>query len=388
MAGARLRRRGRMGCVEVQEVMEFDRTASLAYKRETARQYMSLPYSIKVELAEDRIREWQQICEENGKNMHICVGGLDSITLTYLVRKTLHHTDIPAVSVSSLEDKSIQEIHKQIGVIAIKPYKSKVQVINEFGFPVISKEKANKISHLQRPDNPKQTFIHALMTGDMGAQGKFQHSDKIKLPDKWIKLFGGMYADHRPDITCQTANFPVSADCCFWMKEKPAEDWAKKHNSWPFLGLMQSEGGQRELGLVRNGCNYIGKSTARSCPLNYFTRQDLLQLALDLNVPVPRIYGKIVRDAGGTLRTTRAQRTGCSMCGFGIHIEKRPHRFDRLREDHPDEWEFWMYRCATDKETGEKYGWGRVLNYVGVEWESPPDALEGQIRFEELEINP
>lgn len=28
-----------------------------------------------------------------------------------------------------------------------------------------------------------------------------------------------------------------------------------------------------------------------------------------------------------------------------------------------------MYECCTDPGTGEKYGWGRVLNYIGVEWE-------------------
>ena len=31
-----------------------------------------------------------------------------------------------------------------------------------------------------------------------------------------------------------------------------------------------------------------------------------------------------------------------------------------------------MYRCVTDPETGEKYGWGRVLDYIGVEWEDIP----------------
>lgn len=376
-----------MGCVEVQKVMDkkID-TESLAYKRETSKQYIDLPYEIKVDLARDRIREWQSICQEHGKNMHVSVGGLDSITLLHLVRDTLPYSDVPAISISTLEDKSIQEIHRQLGVIAIKPYKSKVEVLNELGFPVISKEKASKIANLQKPDNPKQTFIHAIMTGDMGKQGKYKHSNKIKLPDKWLKLFGGLYQEHRPDLPCKIAPFPVSAECCYWMKERPADDWAKAHNSWPFLGLMQSEGGQRELGLVRNGCNYVGKSTARSCPLNYFTRQDLLQLALDLHVPVPRIYGTIERKADGTLYTTRAQRTGCSMCGFGIHMEKRPHRFDMLREDNPKEWEFWMYRCCTDNETGEKYGWGRVLDYIGVEWEDVPGSeLPGQITFGELE---
>ena len=46
------------------------------------------------------------------------------------------------------------------------------------------------------------------------------------------------------------------------LKELPADLWAKDHNSVPFLGLMASEGGQREMGLVKNGCNYYGKETA------------------------------------------------------------------------------------------------------------------------------
>lgn len=28
-----------------------------------------------------------------------------------------------------------------------------------------------------------------------------------------------------------------------------------------------------------------------------------------------------------------------------------------------------MYRCCTDEKTGEKYGWGRVLDWIGVPWE-------------------
>ena len=84
---------------------------------------------------------------------------------------------------------------------------------------------------------------------------------------------------------------------------------------------------------------------------------------------IPTAYGEIKQQVNGDYYTTRAQRTGCSMSGFGIHLEKRPHRFDRLREDNPAEWEFWMKNCCTDKTTGHKYGWGRVLDYIGVEWE-------------------
>ena len=129
---------------------------------------------------------------------------------------------------------------------------------------------------------------------------------------------------------------------------------------------MASEGGRRAKSLKINGCNYFGKTTIRSAPFAIFNRQDILQLALDLNVPVPEIYGKIERKTDGTLYTTKAQRTGCSMCGFGIHLEKRPHRFDLLRDRNEKEWNFWMYEI----------GWGHVLDYIGVEWE---DRLEGKL---------
>lgn len=357
------------------------------------------PYEVKIAHAERVAREFMEKVSAGveygeGKdkttayNYHISVGGLDSITLLLFLRDRFPKENIPAISCSSLEDKSIQRIHKQLGVQNIKSGITKVRVLQEYGFPVISKANAAKIEKLQKPDSDKVTFIHAIMTGDMGAQGKYKHSDKIKLPDKWLELFGGLYADHRPDLNCKCAPFQVSAQCCYHLKELPADTWAREHNSVPFLGLMASEGGQREMGLTKNGCNYYGKSTVRSCPFAVFTRQDLLQLALDLHVPVPEIYGEIVRDPDGTLRTTRAQRTGCSMCGFGIHMEKRPHRFDRLREDNPKEWEFWMYRCCTDPETGEKFGWGRVLDWIGVPWgDEYIDMKNNQVCLFEVEGN-
>ena len=332
-------------------------------KRWEFAQKQALPYEAKVNHARLRAREFYEALDGN---VFCSVGGLDSITLLTFLRQEVS-SEITGVSVSSLEDKSVQVVHRTFdNFTALTPYKSKVDVIREFGYPVISKQKARKIELLQTPDCPKQTFIHAIMTGDMGKQGNFQHSEKLKLPEKWIELFGGLYNDHRPDILCKTAPFKVSDRCCYWMKEKPADDYAKKHGAAPYLGLMASEGGQREMGLVKNGCNYFGKSVTRSCPFAIFNRQDILQLAIDLHVQVPAIYGTIERHPNGVLYTTRAQRTGCTMCGFGIHIEPRPHRFDRLREDNHKEWEFWMYRM----------GWGKVLDYIGVGWENPPDIQQ------------
>lgn len=326
----------------------------------------ALPYDVKVKRAEIRAFEYIEKLDDMGLKAHVSVGGLDSITLLVFLRKI--GIDVPAISVSSLEDKSIQRIHKELGVVSIPPGKSKVEVLKEFGFPVISKRIAGKIDTLQHPTDKNKTVRHAIITGECGAQGHFAKNSRMKLPQKWLELFAG-YENENEGVNFKIAPFLVSNKCCQYMKEEPCDKWAKNNNSRPFLGLMASEGGQREEALVDHGCNYFGKTVIRSAPFAPFLRQDLLQLAIDLDVPIPEIYGSIAKKDDGTLYTTKAQRTGCSMCGFGIHIEKRPHRFDQLRQRNYKEWEFWMYKCCTDPETGEKFGWGRVLDYIGVPWE-------------------
>ena len=329
----------------------------------------------------------------------MAVGGLDSITLHVFLRSI--GIDVPAISVSSLEDKSIQKVHKALGVISLPPakredgrYWNKREVIRQFGFPIISKETANKISLLQHPSPDNATVRHAIITGETGEYGGFRTGTRMQLARKWLELFGGP-ENEREGTHYKTAPFLVSDKCCYYLKEKPCNDYAKESGRFPYMGLMASEGGRRQKALMLNGCNYISPGTKRSAPFAIFNRQDILTLALEMEdyyhahwrdfgemeieTIIPAIYGEIVRDADGTLRTTKAQRTGCSMCGFGIHMEGRPHRFDLLRESNPKEWEFWMKHIYQD-EGGKWWGFGDVLDYIGVGWEDDPHGdLDGQI---------
>lgn len=313
------------------------------------------PYEFKVRYAETRAWEFYEECGRRGLNTHVSVGGLDSLTLLAFLRKI--GIDVPAVSASVLEDKSIQRVHEALGVEGVKPLRSKVEVIREFGFPVLSKEIAGKIMLLQNPSEKNATVRHAIITGETGEYGGNRKDTRMKLPKKWLERFGGADEEGRA-LGYRAAPFKVSDRCCYYLKEKPCDIWAKEHNSAPYLGIMASEGGRREKALMMHGCNYFGESTIRSAPFAIFDHQDVLRLALELDVPVPEIYGRIVREPSGKLRTTKAQRTGCSMCGFGIHLDKRPHTFDLLYDRNPEEWKFWM----------EKVGWGEVLDYIGVEW--------------------
>ena len=221
----------------------------------------------------------------------------------------------------------------------------------------------------------------------------------MKLAQKWLNLFGG-YENENEGVNYGKPDFLVSDDCCYYLKEKPCDDWAKANNSVPFLGLMASEGGRRQKALMLNGCNYFGESTIRSAPFAIFLRDDLLRLALEmetyyqehwrefgdvhLDSIVPSVYGEIATGEDGKLCTTLAQRTGCTMCGFGIHMEKRPHRFDHVWHRNPKEWDFYMNRCAVDI-YGRPYGWGKVLDYIGVGWRNP-ETLFGfyQLTLEDI----
>ena len=115
----------------------------------------------------------------------------------------------------------------------------------EFGFPVISKKIAGRIDTLQNPTGRNKTVRHAIITGECGAQGHFAKNSRMKLPRKWLQLFAG-YENKNEGVNYQIAPFKVSNKCCLYMKEKPCEVYAKENNSAPFLGLMASEGGQRE----------------------------------------------------------------------------------------------------------------------------------------------
>lgn len=318
-----------------------------------------LPYDFKVAYASARAWEFYRECGRLNLNCHVSVGGLDSITLYLFLDSIGIH--VPAVSVSSLEDKSIQKIHKQLGIITLNPLKSKVQVIKEYGFPILSKEIANKINLLQKPSNDNKTVRHAIITGETGSYGGNRTNTRMKLSQCWLELFGG-YENDNENVNYLKPDFFVSDRCCYYLKEKPCDLWAKENNSVPYLGLMASEGGRREKSLMINGCNYFGSSTIRSAPFAIFNRQDLLQLAIDLNVPVPEVYGSIESDDSSNLFTTKAQRTGCSMCGFGIQKERvRPHRFDLLYNNNPAEWNFWM----------NEVGFGKVFDWIGFLWRQP-----------------
>lgn len=371
-----------------------------AYKKQKHQEMLmkqNVPYSIKRRMSEQRIKDFYNEATRRGYNCHVSVGGLDSIVLCYLVRAMGYtENEIKFVSASTLEDISIQRVHKELGCICVKPLRPKVKVIQEFGFPVLSKKIANKIDTLQHPTEKNKTVRHAIITGECGEQGGFATNSKMQLPKTYLELFGGIDEEGRA-LGYKKPDFLVSDKCCYYLKESPCDIWAKENNSVPYLGIMASEGGRRADALEEHGCNYFGKTVIRSAPFAFYYHSDIVHLAVDLGVHIPDIYGEVEiskepNEFGDyDYTTTGEQRTGCSMCGFGIQMETRPHRFDRLYERNPKEWDFLMNKCCTD-ENGNKFGWGRVLDYIGIGWEDPEhwylwegNHVKGQLSIFDME---
>lgn len=82
------------------------------------------PYEFKRRYARIRAEEFARECDGREINYHVSVGGLDSIVL-YLFLHEVCGIDAPGVSASSLEDKSIQRVHKALGIINVPPLKRK-----------------------------------------------------------------------------------------------------------------------------------------------------------------------------------------------------------------------------------------------------------------------
>ena len=112
---------------------------STKYSKEYLAELQGYPLSIKVSLTKQRIREWVHRYGEDGVYISFS-GGKDSTVLLHIVREM--YPDIPAVFVDTgLEFPEIRSFVRNFdNVVWLKPKKNFRKVIEEYGYPFISKE--------------------------------------------------------------------------------------------------------------------------------------------------------------------------------------------------------------------------------------------------------
>lgn len=251
--------------------------------------------------------------------------------------------DCPAVFVDTgLEYPEIRNFVKQTpNVTWIRPEMNFRKVIEKYGYPLISKEVAQKIYEArQKPDGVvAQRFVPGC---------------------EYETKFGGKYSMVKWRWLLES-DIPISHMCCNVMKKKPSKKYEKETGRAPVLGTMASESMLRRVNWFRHGCNAFDSKRPKSAPLSFWTEQDILKYITKNNIPYATVYGDIVSQ-DGKLQATGRKRTGCIWCGFGCHREDNPNRFQQLRQTHPKLWEYCMKPWS---EGG--LGMRKVLEFIGVE---------------------
>lgn len=107
------------------------------------KQLQCLDLNSKIKLAEKRIRDWHEMNDGN-----VCVsfsGGKDSTVLLHLVRSIF--PDVPAVFCNTgLEyPEVVRHVHSIDNVTIIRPEMTYKEVLEKYGYPLVTKSIANKI---------------------------------------------------------------------------------------------------------------------------------------------------------------------------------------------------------------------------------------------------
>lgn len=313
-------------------------------ERKQLQELQALPLKEKIEISKNLISEWYR--HHEGQIYLSFSGGKDSTVLLHLVRSL--HPDVPAVFCDTgLEYPEIRKFaleHENVAVI--RPQMRFAEVVEKYGYPVVSKEQAQFIEDVRRGTSAK--LVDIRMNGTKLEDGRIGRLGKIS--ERWKFLID--------------APFKISSHCCIVMKKRPLMRYEKESARATMTGAMASESRRRTTTCLMHGCNAFEAKRPKSTPLAFWTDQDVLQYLVEFRVPYCTVYGDIVNE-GEQLKTSGCQRTGCFACAFGVQYEKGENRFMRLERTHPQLWSYCIHTL----------GFGAVLDYIGVSYANP--AISG-----------
>ena len=302
--------------------------------------YQRLPLEIKIAKTQLRILEWVREYGLTGVYVSFS-GGKDSTVLLHIVREMF--PEIEAVFVDTgLEYPEIREFVKTFdNVTILKPEMNFRQVIQKYGYPMLSKEIARKISAYKLGEKWAEKYVEGT----------------AKMPDGTKSYY--CCEKYKPVANC---DFMITNQCCDVMKKKPFHKFAG-NDKFPITAQMASESKQRKANWIKSGCNAFSRKEPKSNPMSFWTEQDVLHYIYQNHLQIASPYGKITCAEEKQLSfydnpdfqkcklcTTGLDRTGCVFCGFGAHLERGESRFQRLKRTHPKLYDYCIYGGSYDSD--------------------------------------
>lgn len=310
-------------------------TLKFSPERQKLAQMQSLSLDEKIVATKRRIREWYEHFE--GQVYVSFSGGADSTVLLDLVMQD--YPKVPAVFCNTgMEYPEIVRFVKTFeNVTILRPKMTFKEVTEIYGYPVISKETAQKIHEIRTSNS---VYLRNLRL--YGTSPKLQ---KGKLSEKWKYLLD--------------APFKISSHCCHVMKKSPLAQYNKQTGRKAFVGVMAEESDLRTQSYVRFSCNGFKMREPQSRPMMFWGKQDTLEYIRRTNLKICSVYGDVRRRPDGLWEFSGCQRTGCVFCLFGCHMEKGLNRIQRLKHTHPQMWKFGLNDLGLQK----------VMDYIGLPYD-------------------
>lgn len=202
----------------------------------------SYPLELKIEMSKKAIKEFINIYGEDMIYIPYS-GGKDSTVLAHLIYNELN-IQLTLLNVNTLNEfKSVVDhvkYMKEIGfnVKIVTPKNNIEDVINKYGYPVISKQVSNTVYYARKNilEGKETLRVKQIMGKEIGS--KFNKG-------KWKFLLD--------------APFKISDKCCNELKKKPFREYEKLTGKKPIIGTLAVESMTRESAYLKHGCNNFDK---------------------------------------------------------------------------------------------------------------------------------
>lgn len=186
---------------------------------------------------------------KTGKPVYVSFsGGKDSTVVLDLVRRFVN-PDIKGVFCNTGNEypEIIRFVKSTPNVTIIRPRLTVREVLDKYGFPLISKEQAHGIRQARTTKSEKLRNVR--LYGTNRAKGYTAG----KIAERWKPLL--------------TAPFMVSELCCDCLKKRPFHAYQRETGELPIIGTMAGESELRKQQYIkRGGCNSFKPDKLGSYP--------------------------------------------------------------------------------------------------------------------------
>lgn len=257
-------------------------------------------------------------------------GGVDSVVMLFLTRIIDPNRKGVFVNTTNEFTEIIHFVKATENIEIIKPEINFIQVVEKYGFPLISKEVSQYIWEARHTNSEV-----------------LRNKRLLQIPNKYIHLL--------------RTKFDICHKCCYHLKKKP---FSKINKKGSFVGTKVADSRLRSTMYKRTGC--VNNEKKQATPLSIWTNDDIWNFIKKNGIKYCDIYDK------------GEKTTGCAYCGFGCQFDTT--RFARLKEREPKRYKIMMNIKNNEVTYAEAIKFALGININSYTHELFPNAYQEKLK--------